>query len=1052
MEHAVELDIRSNFSFLEGASHAEELVAQAAHLGYGAIGIADTATMAGMVRAHEAARSHGVSLIVGSRMELASGDNTSISVLAFAADLTSYGRLCRILTEGRSREDFSADGDVDVDTDEHAVRLGRGAWSLSLHRFLELAQETTMQVIVTPPSGAGLMRHCLIEQLAGMRRRLGDALSLGVRRLCEGDDDLRLRQSHHLSRALTIPLVACGDVHYHIPSRRRLQDLLTAIRHRCTVAQAGRRLFQNAERVLVHPDQQRARWVDCPESIERAQFIATTCSPFALDQIRYVYPHEVVPPHTTAQEWLETLTWRGAHERYPNALPNHVRKQIEHEFSIIRDLNYATYFLTVHDIVREARSRRILCQGRGAAANSAVCYCLGVTAVDPARIDLLFERFVSRERDEPPDIDIDFEHERREEIIQYIYAKYGRERAALCAEVICYRERMAVRDVGKALGLPFDSIDALASAPDPHDTAVEDMTSLVRELIGFPRHLSQHVGGFVITEGPLCELVPVRESSMDGRTIVEWDKDDIDTLGMLKVDCLALGMLTAIRKTLALVSDRQEQGAAPLELHTIPAEDTATYDMICMADTVGVFQIESRAQMSMLPRLRPRCFYDLVIEVALVRPGPIQGDMVHPYLRRRRGEEPIVYPDDDVRRILQKTLGIPLFQEQAMLLSVVAAGFTPGEADQLRRAIAAWKRREGLIDTFGRRIVDGMTMRGYDRLFAEQVFQHIRGFSGYGFPESHAASFALLVYASAWLKRHHPAAFCAALLNSQPMGFYAPAQLVRDARDHGVDVRRVCILHSAWDCSLEEGSSVRLGMRMVRHMRERDAQRIIEVIQTMGPPQSMRALWQHARVPIAALRRLARADAFAGMGLDRQQSLWHIRALHDEEAPLEEVALADHPTLFDSAEPTAPLPAVRPIEKVAHDFDAVGLSLRAHPISFLRERLVERGVVCCADLRDDFLIPHQTRTAVAGIVLVRQRPQTAKGIVFMTIEDETGPANLILRPRIYESHRAAARHGGVIVAHGTVEKRDGVINLIVRTLFAIDSEVAQMVNRSRDFH
>ncbi len=1134
-----ELDIRSNFSFLEGASHAEELIAQAAALGYRAVGLADVGTMAGMVRAHEAARDHGIQLIVGARLMLAieAGDDPAndLEVLAFAPDLASYGRLCRIITEGRAREDFGSN-EEDEDGERTGHALDRGTWFLTLHQFIERAADSALQVIVVPPRGTGIMRQRFHEALAGMRHRLcNDALSLGIRRLLEPDDDVRLMQSRHLSSTLRIPLVALGDVHYHTPSRRRLQDVLAAIRLRCTVAQAGRRLFQNGERVLVPPSRQRERFLECPEAVARAQEIARRCSGFSLSQVKYRYPREVVPDGATPQAWLEQLTWEGARERYPHdrcpgGIPEQVRAQVEHEFAIIRDLDYARYFLTVHDIVREARSRGILCQGRGAAANSAVCYCLGVTSVDPARIDVLFERFVSRERDEPPDIDIDFEHERREEVIQYLYSKYGRDRAALCAEVVCYRGRMAVREVGKALGLSLDCVEQLASGVewwhdfrgggggstdsgggadrgndaagpdrgttedtidgadgrvdnrgaatlsqrlasvglDPADPTVSDLATLVPEIIGFPRHLSQHVGGFIITDGPLCELVPIREASMDGRTIIEWDKDDIEAMGMLKVDCLALGMLTAIRKAMDLSNEFDRRHAHPthhLQLHTIPAEDPATYDMVCAADTVGVFQIESRAQMSMLPRLRPRCFYDLVIEVAIVRPGPIQGDMVHPYLRRRRGEEPIQYPDDGVRRVLQKTLGVPLFQEQAMSLAVVAAGFTPGEADQLRRAIASWKRREGLIETFGRKIVGGMVERGYERHFAEQVFGQIRGFSGYGFPESHAASFALLVYASAWLKRHRPAAFCVALLNSQPMGFYAPAQLVRDAKDHGVDVRPVCVARSVWDCSLEGDASpagpcgtahaaIRLGMRMVRGMREDEAIAISRAWHAHGPFQSMEALWHAARVPVASLRQLARADAFMAMGIDRQQALWQLRALTDDPAPVFDSVRDESPTLWDHAVPDAPLPTVSPMVRVGDDLGSVGLSLRAHPISFLRAGLLRSGVARCSDLRDEGAIPDRSRAAVAGLVLVRQRPSTAKGIVFMTIEDESGPANLILRPRIYEAHRAAARHGRVVLAQGTVERRDGVVNLLVRRIRSIDGDVAAMLhrNQSRDFH
>jgi error-prone DNA polymerase len=691
-----------------------------------------------------------------------------------------------------------------------------------------------------------------------------------------------------------------------------------------------------------------------------------------------------------------------------------------------------------------------------------------VTAVDPSRIDLLFERFVSRERNEPPDIDIDFEHERREEVIQYIYDKYGRHRAALTAEVISYRGRSAVRDVGKALGLSLDCVDRLAKNLDgwgakpslerlrecgvnPHDPTIQRLLWLTNEILGFPRHLSQHVGGFVITRGRVDEIVPVENAAMPDRTVIEWDKDDIDAMGMLKVDVLGLGMLTCISKAFAMVNGMWEKR---LQLHTIPPDDPVVYDMICHADTIGVFQIESRAQMSMLPRLRPRRFYDLVIEVAIVRPGPIQGNMVHPYLRRRNGEEKIEYPNEAVKRVLSKTLGVPLFQEQAMSLAIVAAGFTPGEADALRRAMAAWKRKGDLIYRFGARLIDGMLTRGYPREFAERCFEQIKGFSEYGFPESHAASFALLVYASAWLKCHHPAAFAAALINSQPMGFYAPAQIVRDAREHGVEVRNVDVNHSAWDCTLEEsleGPSLRLGMRLVKGLRQEHAQVIAKTVKEYGPVMSIDALHRLSEVPIVALRRLAAADAFQSMGLDRQSALWHVRALCDERLPM----FDDDARLKEASESNSvsvTLPAVSPPRRTIDDYAMLGLSLKAHPVSFIRGQLKARSVIQNNDLKNAERWPQGRHVAVGGIVLVRQRPGTASGIVFMTIEDETGIANLIVRPRIYERYRRAAKHGVIVIARGSVERQGEVIHVNVSRIEDASNQMRDLLTVSRDFH
>ncbi len=1052
-----ELDVASNFSFLEGASHPEELVACAAQLGLQAIGIADRGTMSGMVRAHVAAKEHGIALCVGARLDLdvsfqrGSGDQTDpacphedgpprrLEVLAYATDLASYGRLCRAITTGRMR----CDGQE---------RLDRGTWSLTLHQFLELAQG--LEIIAQPPAGAGLLSDHVIQVLRGMRGVVGDRLSLAVVRVGEPEEGMRVRQIRFLGDECSVPLVVTNGVRFHAPHRRQLHDVLTAIRHGTTVGAAGLALLPNAERQLQGAQCMHRRWRDFPEALARGIEIANRCAGFSLAQLRYTYPSEVVPAGRSAMEHLRTLVDIGANERYPSGVPESVHAQLAHECALIDELKYANYFLTVHDLVRFARSRSILCQGRGAAANSVVCYCLGVTAVDPKRIQVLFERFLSRERSEPPDIDIDFEHERREEVMQYIYARYGRQRAALCAEVVCYRRRLAIRETAKALGFSLDAVDRLArglssSTTDDEirslgfDPASSSMTLLLQmagQLEGFPRHLSQHSGGFIITEGPLCELVPIREATMEGRTMIEWDKDDIDAMGMLKIDVLALGMLTCIRKALASV------GA---ELHTVPSEDPQTYAMMSRADTVGVFQIESRAQMSMLPRLRPACFYDLVIEVAIVRPGPIQGDMVHPYLRRRCGEEVATYPSEAIRTILGRTLGIPLFQEQAMALAVAAAGFTPGEADQLRRALSSWKRSGNQIERFQAQLESGMRQRGYSMEFAQQVFRQLQGFSGYGFPESHAASFAHLVYASSWLKRHHPAAFTCALLNSQPMGFYAPAQLVQDAQRHGVEVRRVDVAHSRWDCTLEDcgggellggasddpsqwgrgGPAIRLGMRMVRGLTETDAEAVEAVRVRLGHCDSLEELWRGSGASVSAMRQLARADAFQSMGLDRQAALWQAQRLRGEEAPLFTQPLP--PDLTDC------LPPVETIAEVASDYANLGLSLKAHPMSFARAWLVKRGVATCEDMQQEHALPAGTRTAIAGLVLVRQRPATAKGIVFITIEDETGSANLIVRPAVWERVRSVGRHASVMIAHGKIERRNESTHLIVSRLEAM---------------
>ncbi len=1069
-----ELHCLSNFSFLRGASHPEELVARAAELGYAALALTDRNSLAGVVRAHLAARQCGLHLIIGS--EIVPLDAPPLVLLA--PDRAAYGRLCRLITRGR-------------------LRCPKGRCELYLADIAELCTDSGLIAVVLswgPPVDRGAQQvGTLLDSnvmLSGIGRyrhifRAGD-LFLAAELTAGPPDAEQLAILADLSRAAGVPMVAANAVHYHIPERRHLQDILTCIREKCTIHDAGTVLFANAERYLRPRDEIARRYAGYPAAVARTLTIAQRCR-FSLEELRYDYPHELVPVGRTAMEHLEALTWLGARERYRCAgapssgcasnltisdgvVPTRVARLLRRELALIRGLKYEHYFLTVWDLVRFARSRGILCQGRGSAANSAVCYCLGVTAVDPSRHDLLFERFISRERNEPPDIDIDFEHERREEVFQYIYEKYGRERAGITAEVITYRPRSAVRDVGKALGLSLDRLDLLAkgldwwgepglstdavraAGLDPTDRTIRLLVDLVRQLLGFPRHLSQHVGGFVITESPLCELVPLENGGLPGRTFIEWDKDDIDALGILKVDCLALGMLTAISKTVRLLNtpevrsrlnatDMPRHPPIPASLADIPPEDPRVYDMICAADTIGVFQIESRAQMSMLPRLKPRCFYDLVIEVAIVRPGPIQGGMIHPYLRRRAGLEPVTYPSEEVRRVLGKTLGVPLFQEQVMRLAVVAAGFTPGEADQLRRSMAAW-RRGGCLEAFQARLIGGMRAKGYSRQFAEEIYKQIRGFGEYGFPESHAASFALLVYISAWLKYYYPAAFFAGLLNSQPMGFYAPAQLVRDARQHGVEVRGVDVNHSLWDCTLEhgrEGPALRLGLRLVRGLSEERVSGVLSAAQA-GGITSIAQLARRPDVSRSTLLRLAAADAFGSLGLGRRQALWQILALDD----------ADLPLFVDMMPDSVPrtLPEMPLAEVVVQDYDTIGLSLNAHPIGLLRGELAQAGVQTSADLKH---ARHGQHVTVAGLVTHRQRPATAKGIVFMTLEDEIGQANLIIRPSIWDKYRAVARTRIALTASGRVERQGAVVHLQVRRLEDLSARLMKINARSRDF-
>ncbi|MCX7390067.1 MAG: error-prone DNA polymerase [Planctomycetia bacterium] len=1024
----------SNFSFLQGASHPEELVMRAAALGYSAIAITDCSSVSGVVRAHVAAKQAGIHLLVGATIEPVG----MAPLVLWSIDRKGYGNLCRLLTRGYQR------GEKDcclLELDDVA------AYAEGLMAGMPLtADESTI-------------RPSTRIQLERWRELFVDRFYAIASCSREGNDERNLDRWSTVTTAANVPIVAAGNVRYHVRSRMVLADVLSAVRHGCTVQEARDRLLTNGERHL-HPRQQIAeRFRSVPGAIERTIELANRCT-FSLDELRYEYPDSVVPSGRTPQEHLAHLVWMGGNKRYPDGIPEKVCSLIQHELLLVNELKYESYFLTVFDLVRFARRRGILCQGRGSAANSAICYCLGITSVDPSRMDVLFERFISRERSEAPDIDIDFEHARREEVIQYLYKTYGRHRAGMTAEVIRYRLRSAVRDVGKSLGLSLDRIHSLArvldvkdgleslaarlkeTGFDPDSDTGRKLLFLVGELIGFPRHLGQHVGGMVITRGDLCELVPIQKAAMNGRTIVQWNKDDLDELGILKIDCLALGMLTAIGKTMKMI---HAYNGINITMADIPAEDPQVYDMICSADTVGVFQIESRAQMSMLPRLKPRCFYDLVIEVAIVRPGPIQGDMVHPYLRRRAGEECAEYPSEAVRAVLEKTLGVPLFQEQAMRLAVVAAGFTPGEADELRRAMGAW-RRPGVIDEFRRRLVAGMQARGLSEKFSQQVFQQIRGFGEYGFPESHAASFALLVYVSAWLKCHHPAAFTAALLASQPMGFYAPAQLVRDAQLHGVEVRPPDIQWSGWHACLEgivgQPPAVRLGLQQIHGLGEAAGMRI-EVARRDGSFISFEDLARRARIDRAVIMHVARAGAMQSLGKGRRIALWQAMQCQNRPgtAPLFE-------SLKEIDDPSPDLPVSSLRQDVLSEYRTNGVSLRGHPIEFERKRLDQLGCITNVTLRQR---SDGEMVWTAGIVLMRQRPPTAKGIVFVTIEDETAAVNVVVRSHVWQSTSGAVRRANFLLVQGRIERRESAIHVIATRLEDGSNRHDEIPNCSRDF-
>jgi error-prone DNA polymerase len=1016
MADYVELQVTSNFSFLRGGSHPEELVEQAFHHGYGAIGITDRNSLAGVVRAHIVAKANNMRALIGTRLDLLDGP----SLLAYPTDKDAYSRLSSLLTLGNRRAEKGECHLRRADVYEHAKGI----------RFIAIPSPILNQLFDLDPAFEPALRE--------YREAFGRNLSLAATHYYRGDDAKRLHRLSSLSARTFTPLVATNDVHYHSPSRQALQDALTCVREKCTIFNAGFRLNKNAELHLKPPQEILRMYRDYPNAVRRSLEIADACT-FELPQLRYEYPSEVTSEGRTPQEELEYLTWEGVRTCYGNDCPPRILETIKKELTFIREVRYAPYFLTVHDIVRFARSRGILCQGRGSAANSAVCFVLGITSVNPAKFDLLFERFISSARNEPPDIDVDFEHERREEVIQYIYAKYGRHRAAIVATVTQEHQKGAIRDMGRAMGLSVDTVNRLSGSIweftdewfeeervaeggiDPKDPHVRKTVNLAGQLLGFPRQLGQHTGGFVITNGNLSDLCPILNARMEERTTIEWNKDDIDALGFLKIDVLGLGMLTCIRKGFELAKQHYDKD---FTLANIPQDDPAVYDMICKADTIGVFQIESRAQQSMLPRLKPRTFYDLVIEVAIVRPGPIQGDMVHPYLRRRTGQEPVVYPSKELEEILGRTLGVPLFQEQAMKIAIVAAGFTPAEADELRRSMATFKF-QGMVNKFQEKLIGGMVARGYEREFAERVFRQLEGFGSYGFPESHAASFALLVYVSSWLKCHYPDVFAAALLNSQPMGFYAPAQIVACARAHGVEVRPADINRSDWDNTLEEQAgkyrALRLGLRQIKGLREEEMKLL--VVRRKQGYRDVHAV-HGAGISRAALERLANADAFRSISLDRRKALWEVTALSDAPA-----ALFDAHANAAIEEPDTPLPVMSLPEHVVQDYGTTALSLKGHPVSFVREKLLQLKIASSAELR---AARNGVSIKVAGLVLVRQRPGTAGGVCFITMEDETGTSNLVVFKNLFSKYRREILHSRLLMVEGKVQKEGEVIHVIVK--------------------
>lgn len=1015
-----ELNITSNFSFLRGGSHPEELVDQAAALGYKAIAITDRNTLAGIVRAHVEAKKKGIQFIPACRLDLQDGP----SLLAFPTNKEAYSNLSGILTKGNLR------------TEKGQCLLYMA--DLSHHK-------NGIIFVIIPPAFLNQdfdFEPSFYTTVKQYKQYFGDHLYIAAIRSYNGLDGKKLFRIHQLSNQLQIPMVACNDVHYHSPERRQLQDVLTCIREKCTIHKAGYLLEQNAERYMKSVKEMQRLFSKYSEAIENTCRIAEACI-FSLDELQYIYPEELTTANHTPQEELELFTWRGAEEKFGKHIPEKIKTTISYELDFIQRKNYASYFLTVYDYVCFARSRHILCQGRGSAANSMVCYCLGITSVDPSKFKLLFARFMSDARNEPPDIDVDFEHERREEVMQYIYNKYGRDRAGIVATVTTVHHKGAIRDVGKAMGLSVDTINQLSKslweftddwhqgrqqktslgfmASDPH---LRKILELTEQYVGFPRQLGQHTGGFVITQGQLSDLCPILNARMEDRTNIEWNKDDIEDLGFLKVDILALGMLTCIRKAFDLVKQHYKRD---LTLSNIPQDDPKVYEMVSHADTIGVFQIESRAQMSMLPRLKPKCFYDLVIEVAIVRPGPIQGDMVHPYLKRRNGLLPVEYPSEDLKAILERTLGVPLFQEQAMEIAIVAAGFTPAEADGLRRSMATFKAK-GKVSDWEKKLISGMVKKGYEEDFARRVFKQLEGFGSYGFPESHAASFALLVYISCWLKYYYPDVFATALLNSQPMGFYQPAQIIIDARKHGVEVRHVDINNSYWDNILEDSTGkycpVRLGFRQIKGISEEDMQLLTAARNKHTVFTSITQIYD-AGVSLSAMERLADADAFRSLGLDRRQALWEVSALSDIPTGLFKGSSAKDTE-------TVSLPEMSLSEHVLQDYSSLSLSLKAHPVSFLRKELYKQNILPAKELE---LWPDGTPVRVAGLVLVRQRPGTAKNVCFITLEDETGIANLVVFKNNFEYYRKQILSAKLLVVEGQLQKEGEVIHIVAEQLF-----------------
>jgi error-prone DNA polymerase len=1034
----VELQTTTHFSFLRGASSADELFATAAELGIEALGIVDRNSLSGIVRAWEASKATGVKLVVGCRLDLTDG----MAILVYPTDRAAYARLCRLLSLGKSR----------------------GGKARCILDFNDVALYAEGLVGILVPDEAD--DTCAI-QLRKMSEVFKDRayVSLCLRR--RPNDKLRLHNLSNMAVRHRVRTVVTNDVLFHEPDRRQLQDIVTCIRYNKTIDDIGFNRERHADRYLKHAKEMHRLFEAYPEALARTVEIAKRCT-FSLSELEYQYPEEAIIPGLGVQATLEKFTWEGAAERYPEGIPKTVAKTIRHELQLIETMRYAPYFLTVFNIVRFARSKGILCQGRGSAANSAVCYVLGVTSIDPETNDLLFERFVSQERAEPPDIDVDFEHERREEVIQWIYDTYGRTKAALCSAVTRYRAKGALRDVGKALGLPEDMIRQLSSGVwgwskegvsgkevkdnnlNMGDRRLRLAIELAQQLMGAPRHLSQHPGGFVLTNDRLDELVPIEPAAMDHRQIIEWDKDDVEALKMMKVDILALGMLTCMSKAFALIREHKND---PLDLAGIEQEDGSTYAMIRKADTLGTFQVESRAQMAMLPRLKPRTFYDLVIQVAIVRPGPIQGDMVHPYLRRREGREPVEYPTPELEAVLGKTLGVPLFQESAMRVAMVCAGFTAGEADQLRKSMATFKFTGG-VSRFKTKLVEGMVRNGYSPEFAEKTFSQLEGFGSYGFPESHAASFALIAYASCYVKCHYPDAFCAALLNSQPMGFYAPAQIVADARVHGVEVRPVCLNASRWDCTLEAipgttRHAVRLGMRMVKGLALRDAARIV-VARADEPFVSADDVWRRSGVPTEALVQLAEADAFRpSLKLERRDALWALKALRDDPLPLFAAAAEREAEVVpEMVEPSVSLVPMVEGRQVVEDYGHTGLTLRDHPMSFLREDLRRKNIVTCAEAAGH----HDGKWLwTAGIVLVRQKPGSAKGVMFATIEDETGVVNVVIWPSLFERQRRVVLSASMLGVNGKIQREGDVVHLVAQRLFDFSSDLGSLGERDGAF-